>query len=249
MTILDLFFARLRATGCVEADDLQFLSELPRTTFTAPAQTTIARGGEPLDSATVLLQGIACRSRVRANGARQILAVHIPGDALDLTPAFATRDDALEALTTCRGVRIPYAALAVAQQRPNLAAAFARLVGAEANMMAERLVSLGRRAALERMAHFFCELVVRMDAAGLGASGRYDMPLTQAELADAMGLSVVHVNRTLQQLRGSGAISFRSQRLTVHDFDVLRAMAEFDPGYLHLAARPEAAVLRTARVA
>ncbi|HEX2558791.1 Crp/Fnr family transcriptional regulator [Phenylobacterium sp.] len=248
MTILDLFFARLRAAGPIDTNDLQLLLQLPRTTFTAPAQTAIARTGDRLGGATLLLQGMACRSRVRSAGARQILSIHIPGDALDLTPAFEARDDTLEALTTCRGVLIPYPALEAAMQRPSLRAAFARLAGAEANMLAERLVSLGRRAALERMAHFFCEIVARMDAVGLGANGRYDMPLTQADLADALGLSVVHVNRTLQQLRATGAISFRSQRLSVHDHDALRAMAEFHPSYLHLEGR-QPAQQRAAQVA
>ncbi|MFC3077335.1 Crp/Fnr family transcriptional regulator [Phenylobacterium terrae] len=244
MTILDLFFARLMAICPVGVEDLQLLAQLPRTTFTAPAQTAIARTGDPLDGATVLLQGIACRSRIRPNGARQILSIHVPGDAFDLTAAFAVRDDALEALTTCRGVRISYDVLGAALQRPRLAAAFARLAAIDANVLAERLVSLGRRAALERMAHVFCELIVRLDAVGLGAGGRYDMPLTQAELADALGLSVVHVNRTLQQLRATGAISFRNQRLTVHDFAALRAMAEFDPGYLHMAGQAPVAQRR-----
>lgn len=237
MTILDLFFARLRATHPLGTEDLQVLAQLPRTTFTAPAQTAIARTGDALDGATVLLQGMACRSRIRPNGARQILSIHVPGDALDLTPAFAVRDDALEALSTCRGVRISHDVLERALQRPALAAAFARLAAIDANVLAERLVSLGRRAALERMAHVFCELVVRMEAVGMGAGGRYDMPLTQAELADALGLSVVHVNRTLQQLRATGAISLRNQRLTVHDFGALCALADFNAGYLHLGAR------------
>lgn len=232
----------------MDADDLQLLLQLPRTTFTAPAQTAIARTGEPLNGATLLLQGFACRSRVRPSGARQILSIHIPGDAFDLTPAFERRDDALEALTTCRGVIIPYAALGIALQRPSIRTAFARLAGAEVNMLSERLVSLGRRAALEGMAHFFCELVARMDAVGMGLNGRYDMPLTQADLADALGLSVVHVNRTLQQLRATGAISFRSQRLTVHDREALFTMAEFDSGYLHLGGR-QAAQPRAAQVA
>lgn len=237
MTILDLFFARLRAICPIEMEDLQLLAQLPRTTFTAPAQTAIARTGDPMDGATVLLQGIAARSRIRPSGARQILSIHVPGDALDLTPAFTVRDDALEALTTCRGVRISHDDLRAALQRPGLAAAFARLSAIDANVLAERLVSLGRRAALERIAHVFCELVVRMEAVGIGAAGRYDMPLTQSELADALGLSVVHVNRTLQQLRATGAISFRNQRLTVHDFEALCAVADFNPDYLHLGAR------------
>lgn len=215
----------------------------------APAQTAIGGPGEPLDGATILLQGMACRTRLRASGARQILSVCIPGDALALTPAFDTRDDGLLAITTCRGVRISYDALEVALQRPALRTAFARLSGIEANMQAERVVSLGRRAALERMAHFFCELVARLEAVGLGNNGRYDMPLTQADLADALGLSVVHVNRTLQQLRATGAITFRSQRLTVHDHAALCALAEFHPAYLHIERSSPAPALRPVQVA
>lgn len=239
MTIATLFAARLRATGVVDADDLRALSALPQVTFAAPAETPIARNGEDLDCATVLLQGLACRSKARGNGARQILAIHIPGDGLDLVPALETRDASIEALILCRGVRIAHEALApLLRQRPGLANAFARMAAVDANMAAERILSLGRRAALERMAHFFCELAHRMDSIGLGVRGRYDLPLTQAELGDALGLSVVHVNRTLQQLRGSGLISFRGQRLVVHEIERLCEMAEFDPGYLRLARAP-----------
>ncbi len=234
--MISLFAARLRATGVVDAEDLQALFSLPNTAFAAPAETPIARIGDALDVATLLSQGLACRSKARGNGARQILAVQLPGDGLDLLPGLDIRDDAIEALTLCRGLRIAHEALAgLLRDRPRLAHAFARIGAVEANMMAERVLSLGRRAALERMAHFFCELAGRMDAVGLGARGRYDLPLTQAELGDTLGLSVVHVNRTLQQLRGSGLISFRGQRLVVHDFERLAVLADFDPGYLELA--------------
>ena len=88
--------------------------------------------------------------------------------------------------------------------------------------------------ALERLAHLFCEIACRMDAVGLGAGGRYEMPLTQAEIGDLLGLSVVHVNRTLQQLRSTGALTLRARRLVVHDFELLRKIGEFDPSYLGL---------------
>jgi CRP-like cAMP-binding protein len=238
LTITSVFAARMNAAGPFDGDDLRALLDLPMVTFTAPAQSLIAREGDPLEAATILLQGLACRTKLRPNGVRQILSVHLPGDPLDTQPSFEQRDDGLEALTLCRGVQIQRTALhQLMNARPGLAAAFARVAAVDANITAERLLSLGRRAAIQRLAHFFCELTHRMDAVGLGTRGRYDLPLTQAELGDALGLSVVHVNRTLQQLRATGAISFRSQRLVVHDADKLCAIAEFSPGYLHLPDR------------
>jgi CRP-like cAMP-binding protein len=98
----------------------------------------------------------------------------------------------------------------------------------------ERVVSLGRRSASERLGHLFCELRARLDLVGIADGNTFDMPMTQADLGDLLGLSTVHVNRSLQELRGSGLISLRNRRLIIHDVEELAAISLFDPAYLHL---------------
>ena len=104
----------------------------------------------------------------------------------------------------------------------------------QAALQHERVVSLGRRAAIERMAHLLCELHARLRMVGLADEKSFPLPLTQADLGEALGLSSVHVNRTLQELRGAGLIALRDRRLTILDDRGLRAVALFDPTYLHL---------------
>ncbi|HEY9218186.1 MAG TPA: Crp/Fnr family transcriptional regulator [Phenylobacterium sp.] len=242
-----MFLSNFRRLHAISADDLAALAGVAEPLFVSPAESIVARCDDELAAATVLLQGVVRRTKARRDGSRQILAVHFAGDVIDLWPVAGHRYDTIEAVTVCKGVRLPYPALrALLSERPHLIDAFGEDARLNARIADERLVSLGRRTALERLAHLFCEIACRMDAVGLGAGGRYEMPLTQAEIGDLLGLSVVHVNRTLQQLRSTGALTLRSRRLVVHDFELLRKIGEFDASYLGFTVEAPAPSLAVA---
>lgn len=203
----------------------------------APASDLI-RQGEPTDAAFVVLDGFACRYKLRKTGMRQITAYLVPGDICGLgAAALAWSDHAVGTLAPCRVARIGPEMIGPLLERPSIAAALrlSRLV--EAAIAREWLVSIGRRSAPERLAHLFCELLVRLQAVGLVGADGYAMPVTQIDLADTTGLTSVHVNRSLQDMRKEGLIELRKRRLRILDLPRLRTLAEFDPAYLHLAAR------------
>ncbi len=177
--------------------------------------------------------GWAARSRMLLDGRRQIVDVLLGGDqcGLELTP-FQRRESHV-ALTPCDIATIPLAEVAEAMHRdPALSEALTTAIRLRRALTEELLVSLGRRTALERAAHFFCTLLLRQGGAEASAC---EMPLRQPELADILGLSTVHMNRTMQVLRRSGFVEIGRGRLKAHDLDKLRTLGDFDPDFLTLA--------------
>src|SRR3954471_4554349 len=178
-----------------------------------------------------------CSRRIMAEeGKRQIFSFHIPGDIPDLQSLHLdVMDHSLSTLSACKVMFIPHETVCdLVRQCPRIGDAFWRETLIDAAVFREWIMNLGRREAYGRMAHLLCEFYVRLRAVGLTNGDAYAMPLTQAELADATGLSAVHVNRTLQELRGEGLITWRAGSVAVLDWDRLKEAGEFDPAYLHL---------------
>jgi CRP-like cAMP-binding protein len=173
---------------------------------------------------------------VTPTGKRQILAFHIAGDIPDLQSAqLEVLDTSLGTLTPARVAFIRHDALnEVCKQHYRIARALWRQTLTDAAIFREWVVNVGRREALNALAHVMCEFVIRMRARGLSDGEECELPITQAELGDAMGISTVHVNRTLQELRARGLIRLQGARLKVLDWDGLKELGEFDPTYLHL---------------
>ncbi|MCJ2082990.1 Crp/Fnr family transcriptional regulator [Methylobacterium sp. J-090] len=184
----------------------------------------------------VLMEGFACHYRTVAGGRRQIIAYLVPGDSYDLDTALQNRPDhVMMALTPVRIVRLARAAVADATQDHPAIAEGLRVAGqVEEATVREWLVDIGGRPALERIAHLFCELELRLRAVGLAEADRFDMPITQCDLADTVGLSSVHVNRTLQELRRQRLITLSGRTLTILNRSTFQAMAGFRPDYLRL---------------
>jgi CRP-like cAMP-binding protein len=199
------------------------------------------REGDRPSECCLILEGFAYRYKLTEEGKRQIFSFHIPGDIPDLQSLHIdVMDHSLSSLTTCKAMFISHESVRnLMQGCPRISDAFWRDTLIDAAVFREWILNLGRREAYERMAHLLCELYVRLKAVGLTNGDACDMPFTQAELADATGLSTVHVNRTLQELRGDGLITLRAGSLSVLDWNRLREAGEFDPTYLHL--RQEAA--------
>lgn len=199
----------------------------------------LIREGDLPDGAILITEGIACRYKHRANGARQITAYLLPGDTCDLDFApLREMDDAIATVSACRVVRIPAAALnELTANHPTIAQALRMTALVDKATLREWLLNIGSRSALERIAHLFCELFVRLQTVGLTVDGGYVLPMTQGDLADTAGLSSVHVNRSLQALRRLGVIDLKGKTLTILDWPRLKAIAEFKPNYLHLGER------------
>jgi CRP-like cAMP-binding protein len=208
--------------------------------WVTPASDLI-RQDEPAEGAFVVLEGFACRYKLRRSGMRQITGYLVPGDIGGLdAAALAWSDHAVGTLSPCRVARIAPETVGALHARPGIAAAL-RISGAvDAAIAREWLVSVGRRSAPERLAHLFCELHVRLQAVGLVSEDGYPLPVTQIDLADTAGLTSVHVNRSLQDMRREGLIELRKRRLRILDLPRLRALAEFDPAYLQLTGRETA---------
>ncbi|MGC2083724.1 MAG: Crp/Fnr family transcriptional regulator [Bradyrhizobium sp.] len=168
--------------------------------------------------------------------ANQIVAVYVPGDAPDLHSLhIPVMDHELASAGSSTVAFVSHAALrAVLAASPSLTDALWRETLVDAAIYREWVASLGARDALGRVAHLICELAVRLDAVGLVRDGTFEMPFTQANLADASGLSAVHVNRTVQELRHRGLISWHGKTVVMLDRAMLEVVAEFDPSYLHL---------------
>ena len=205
--------------------------------------TDLVREGDKPEGVFLVLSGMAYRSKMRANGARQIMAYLVPGDLCDLDAALlSAMDHTITTASTCSVVRLAPETMAdLLDNHPQIALALrkAQLVAQATGR--EWLVNVGRRSAPERLAHLFCELLVRLQAVGLAEQDSYRLPITQLDLADTPGLTSVHVNRVLQDLRRNGLIELRKRHLRILDLPRFRALAEFRPDYLHLGTRAAAA--------
>ena len=200
---------------------------------TVRARTDVLLQGEVPTVAHVLLDGHTFRYRLLADGRRQITAVLMPGEVCDLEAVMRGRADyGVGALTDCILGEIPIARIAdPTAAGPEMARLLWRSMLRDAAIAREWLVSLGCRTALERVAHLLCELRVRLRVAGLSSDDTL-MRLTQAELGALLGLSTVHVNRILQELRRTGLIELSASRMSILDIPALEKVAGFDPAYL-----------------
>ena len=205
-----------------------------------PAGRTIVRSGTTLSASTLLVDGIACRYKDLADGQRQIMELHVAGDFIDLHGFLLKRlDHNIGTMTAVRVAQVPHDALrGITETHPHLGRMLWFSTLLDAAIHREKILSIGRRSAVARIAHILCELLVRLRLVGLADETGDARPLTQADLADVTGLTSVHVNRMLKKLRDSGLLTFRGGRVTIGDWDALQRVAEFDPTYLHLERRP-----------
>jgi CRP-like cAMP-binding protein len=219
------------------------LLRLPMQVQDLRADQDIVREGDRPSRSCLLIEGFACRYETTADGKRQIVSLHVPGEIPDLQSLHIhTMDHTLATVTHCKVGFIQHEAIQdLCNRFPRLGAALWRETLIDGAIFRKWVVGLGRKQAHSRMAHFVCEMVTRMRAIGLGQDGEYPWPFTQTEIGDALGLSTVHVNRTLQdELRAKGLIELTKGELRVLDWEGLKRMGEFDPTYLHHVPREAA---------
>ena len=222
--------------------DRAMLEQISADSRSVKSRTDLICEGDTPDGVFLVMEGMACRQKMRADGSRQIMAYLLPGDFCDLDVALLDKmDHSISTLSSCKVVHIPPDTIAELMQRhPQLARAMRMSTLVDEATLREWLMNVGRRSALERIAHLFLELLVRLQVVGLADDGSYALPLTQFELADSTGLSNVHVNRSLQELRRRGLIEFKSGRLTILNLPRLKGIGEFKADYLHLGDRAAA---------
>ncbi|WP_243455851.1 Crp/Fnr family transcriptional regulator [Sphingosinicella sp. BN140058] len=232
--------AKLRARDVLSPEEERVFVESIAETREIAAHRQIVRAGTTLTHSILLLDGFACRYKDLADGERQIQELHIAGDYVDLHGfLLKTLDHNVGALSDVRIALVPHDALrAITEQQPHLARLLWFSTLLDAAIQRERILSIGRRNSLARIAHLICETFLRMKVAGLAGPDRYPLPITQTDIADACGLTAVHVNRMLRRLRDDGLMTFRAGEVVIHDWDGLVHLAEFDPTYLHLDRRP-----------
>jgi CRP-like cAMP-binding protein len=205
-----------------------------------PAGRTIVRTGTTLSASTLLTEGVVCRYKDLADGQRQIMELHVAGDFVDLHGFLLKRlDHNVGTMTSVRVALVPHDALrGITETHPHLGRMLWFSTLLDAAIHREKILSIGRRSALARIAHILCELMVRLRVVGLADESGYALPLTQADLADVTGLTSVHVNRMLKKLRDEKLLTFRGGKVAIGDWEGLQRVAEFDPTYLHLDRRP-----------
>lgn len=209
--------------------------------ITVEAKRNLIREGERPNDVYLLLEGWGYRYKLLPDGGRHILAYLIPGDLCDIHIfILKTMDHSLGLLSPATVAVISRETiLEVMDKHPRIERALWWATLVDEAVLREWLVNIGTRDAYTRLAHLFCELWLRMRAVGLADEGRFSLPLTQEELGDTMGLTAVHVNRTLQKMRAKGLISLEKKKLTIHDPRRLATEAEFTANYLHLDRRAE----------
>jgi CRP-like cAMP-binding protein len=234
-TALDLLARKLDLHHRLTDEDKEAIRVLPHTIRRLEAQGYTVREGDRPERCAVLLQGYSVRHKMTGDGSRQILSINIPGDALDFQNVFLTESDHNVQMLT-RGVvaDIPMHAIQeLVLGYSEVGRSILTMALAEASIFREWAVNIGRRDSRSRIAHLLCEFAYRVDAQGLCPSGIYELPMTQEQLADATGLTAVHVNRVLQALQREGLIERERRMIRFPSWERMRDVGDFSPHYLH----------------
>lgn len=238
--MIDDHLAKLRKRDVISAEEVQALRDSIINPRRVGADQVIIPAGIEVNESTLLLEGWTARIHDLASGQRQISELHIAGDFVDLHSFTLKRlDHDLVALTHCTVAVLPHDRLReITEKSPHLARVYWFTTNLDAAIHRQWEVSLGRRTALAAMAALFCELFIRLDIIGRTRGDSFDFPLTQERLAECLGMTAVHANRTLQELRARELIRLQGKVLTILDRKGLQAVAEFSPDYLYLERKP-----------
>lgn len=234
-TALQLLSRKLNLHHSLSLEDHRAILGLPHRIRRLEAQSYILREGDRPDRCAVLLQGYAFRHKLTGDGSRQILAINIPGEALDFQNLFLEEADHNVQMLS-RGViaDIPRGAIEdLILSHPDVARAILITTLVEASIFREWAVNIGQRDSRSRIAHLLCEFAYRLNAQELNIDGTYELPITQEQLADATGLTPVHVNRVLQALQRERLIERDRRMIRFPSWERLQDVADFNPRYLH----------------
>ena len=232
----EALLAHLSSVGTLGREDSEAVRRITGEVRTIRRYKDILSPGEVPRSLVIVLKGLLARHKISGTGIRQIHAFCMPTDAPTLEALHLDYvDDSLGALVSSTVGFVPYERLLrVKEERPRVAALMERAGVLQGSVCRQWLMRNCTLPAHASMANLFCEIYARADAAGLVDDGSCELPVTQQNLGEALGLTAVHVNRTLQRLRQSGLVQLKLGRLIIDDFDKLAKLAHFDADYLHL---------------
>ncbi len=236
-TVTQLVFHRFSRLGEAERQVLSGAMTAPQK---FGRHCELVNSGGSLPALHMVLSGIAGRYDCLQNGQRQILGYFFPGDVFDVRACFSqSTDSRVQSLTTVQMATLRWHdLLASAKRSPGLVREFWRLVAVEDATTRQWQLNAGRRSAIQRLSHLLCECFARLSAVGLTEGDGCLLPFSQTDIADALSLTPVHVNRTLMELRAAELATLKARRLTILDAPALYAVAEFEPAYLQLKAAP-----------
>lgn len=235
VTLQRLLIKLKRRSHFAPADEAALLA-LPFSVRSLEPGSYLVRQGERADFTCVLLSGFAYRQKIVGDGGRQIIALQVPGDAVDLQNSLLKiADHSVQALSAVTLARIPRSALLeIAATHPAIAHALWLDTLVDGSIAWEWIANIGRRNALMRLAHLLCECALRLEVVGFQHGESHQLPMTQEQVSDALGLTPVHVNRMFKQLERAGLISRDKRVVAILDVSRLRALADFEAAYLHL---------------
>jgi len=232
----DALIRKLRTIAPLSEQEERHVRALPLSLRDVGPDQDIVREGDRPSECCLVIEGFTCRYKLTEDGKRQIFSFHTPGDIPDLQSLhLKVMDHSLKTITPCRLAFITHESLLELTRRcPRVGDALWRDTLVDAAVFREWMIGIGRRSAYTRIAHLLCEVFVRLRAVGLTNGFECEFPITQNEIGDALGLSTVHVNRSLQELRADGLIVLGRTTLTILDWPGFKKAGEFDPLYLHL---------------
>jgi CRP-like cAMP-binding protein len=233
----DVLLRKLESISPLADVHKQCILDLPLVIKEVGPDQDIVREGSRPSACCLLIEGFACRYKLTDEGKRQIFSFHTPGDIPDLQSLhLKVMDHSLKTITPCKLAFIPHENVhELTRQCPQVADVLWRDTLVDAAIFREWMLGIGRRSAYARIAHLLCEVFTRLRAVGLTDGFECAFPITQHEIGDALGLSTVHVNRSVQELRADGLIEMRRGRLIILNWDGFQKAGEFDPTYLHLS--------------
>jgi len=235
MPHLEAVIRRLRNDTKLDDHDIDAIRALPIHVKPIPAHTSIVLEGDRPSHCCLIISGFSVRSKTTDQGKRQILSIHIPGDIPDLQSLhLQVMDHDIRTLSQCTIGLIPHEALrSLTRSRPLIAEALWRETLIDAAIFREWIVNVGRRSAEQRLAHLALEMQARLTVVGMAGSDTYQLPMTQGDLADALGLTPVHVNRVMKSLRAHRLLDVKRSTVTLSDVNRLMALGDFNSTYLH----------------
>lgn len=234
--MIELLIRNLEARDTLSSGEIGILHRIIKHDRLVPKGGDIVVEGSRPNESTLLLDGFAARYRVLEDGKRQITALHVPGDFVDLHAfLLKTMDHGVLALSECKIAAAAHRDLAVVTgTNAHLTRLLWLSTVIDGAIHREWIVAMGRRSKRSHLAHLICELFTRLSVVGMVVENTFGLPLSQAEVADVLGLSLVHLNKTLQTLRADGLIRWVDHQITVLDWGELSKIAEFDTAYLCL---------------
>lgn len=240
---LEVFVRRLAMLAPLTPGETSALLSLPGEVVRLRGNVDVELPGREFEHAYLIASGLVARFVQLADGSRQFTALHIPGEMADIHRiATPLAGSALQTLATTMLMRVPAKSLrAIALNSPAITQAFWAYAALDAAVLAQWTVNLGRRNAKTRMAHFLCEMSLRSEYSGQGSRNEFLLEASQGQIGDALGLTAVHINRTLKALRESSVVSIDDRIIRIHDWVLLAAIGDFDPAYLQLEQPSEQA--------